>query len=148
MPPKPQPEKTKNKLDCVGYIYLIGGASAVKLGFSIHPQKRLHQLSRWQGELSRIALYKGTLGYEQWLHKLLHNTGKYLSEEWYPIARKVEIINILHICHSQGVAAAARYSREQNHQANIRAVTDSELFRCIEAQKITPITRLGALRTG
>jgi hypothetical protein len=80
----------------LGNIYLFDdNLNAVKLGFTNNIEKRLKNLQRWEGELSVICFIKSTLYKEKSLHKLLHSTGAFFGEEWYPRRRKDEIVELL-----------------------------------------------------
>lgn len=76
-----------------GHIYLMEtNKGDIKVGYSVHPQKRLAALQRYPGEMHILATKKGTMDEEQELHAKLHNTGLSLGVEWYPAERKDEIL--------------------------------------------------------
>jgi hypothetical protein len=87
--------KSKNYED-KGLIYLFeSNLGVLKLGFTKNVNQRLKGLQRWDGELSVIDVVKGTIRKEKNIHKILHATGDYYGEEWYPISRKEEILQVL-----------------------------------------------------
>jgi hypothetical protein len=87
--------KETNRKKKQGYIYLLEGSNALKLGYSTNVSQRLKALNRWKGELDIVAKVKGTINKEKTLHSILHNTGDYLGDEWYPVYRKHEILALL-----------------------------------------------------
>lgn len=93
----PITKKTTNKAVKQGYIYLFEGNNILKLGYSVTVNQRLRNLSRWKGELELVKKIKGTITQEKSLHSLLHSTGDYCGDEWYPIYRKHEIIQLMDI---------------------------------------------------
>jgi hypothetical protein len=90
-----KPSSKKRGKTQQGYIYLFEGGNALKLGFTANVQQRLKTLSRWDGELELILYRKGSITVEQNIHRHLHRTGDFLGDEWYPLSRKFEIMQIL-----------------------------------------------------
>lgn len=87
---------TSGVVKSFGNIYLIeDNFSLLKLGFTNNIDKRVKALQRWDGELSVVCFIKSTLYKEKQLHKLLHSTGLFFGEEWYPKTRKEEILELL-----------------------------------------------------
>ena len=87
--------KSRNYED-KGLIYLFeSNLGVLKLGFTKNVNQRLKGLQRWDGELSVIDVVKGTIRGEKNIHKILHATGDYYGEEWYPTSRKEEILQVL-----------------------------------------------------
>lgn len=87
-------QKTKRKNNR-GYIYLFEGSNVLKLGYTKNVLSRLKQLSRWQGELELVASVISTIDKEKSLHQTLHLTGDYFGDEWYPLYRKNEILQLM-----------------------------------------------------
>ena len=87
-------QKTKQKNNS-GYIYLFEGSNVLKLGYTKNVLSRLKQLSRWQGELELVASVISTIDKEKSLHQTLHLTGDYFGDEWYPLYRKNEILQLM-----------------------------------------------------
>ena len=77
------------------FIYLLEGGCCLKLGYSTNIKQRIKTLSRWTDELELIFSRKGTMIEEKAIHKSLHISGDYLGDEWYPVYRKNEILNLL-----------------------------------------------------
>lgn len=79
-----------------GFIYVFESSlSLLKVGFTKNIKNRLKQLQRWDGELTIVDVIQATIYKEKNLHKLLHATGDYFGDEWYPINRKTEITTII-----------------------------------------------------
>jgi hypothetical protein len=88
--------KTKSGFIPLGFIYLFeSNLGILKVGFTKNIKTRLNQLQRWDGELTIVDVIQGSIQEEKELHKLLHATGNYFGDEWYPIDRKTEIVTIL-----------------------------------------------------
>jgi uncharacterized protein (DUF1015 family) len=58
-------------------------------------EKRLKMLQRWEGEFKIITKRRSTITREKMLHRKLHKIGEYFGEEWYPLYRKEEIIDLI-----------------------------------------------------
>jgi hypothetical protein len=82
-----------------GYIYLFESncTQLLKLGFSTDVKSTLTSLSRWDGELSLIASKRSSLDKEQYYHRCLKKHGLYYGQEWYPLDRKEEILNLVFV---------------------------------------------------
>jgi len=89
---KVKSEKTKKVKT---YIYLFSNSQVLKLGYSTNPENRIKQLQRWEGELEVLNIVEGTLPQEKQLHSLLHQVGDSFGDEWYPIYRENEILNLM-----------------------------------------------------
>lgn len=98
------PDFTKNKeltskkqiYSPKGLIYLFESSlSVLKLGFTKNVRQRMEQLQRWGGELTIVDVVEGTIYKEKEIHKILHSTGDFYGDEWYPLSRKQEICDIL-----------------------------------------------------
>jgi predicted transcriptional regulator len=97
-PNKPIIQRKKKKIERKqGYIYLFEGINVLKLGFSTDVETRLKTLSRWEDELEIIAKKKGTITKEKSIHSILHQTGDYFGDEWYPLYRKHEILQLMDV---------------------------------------------------
>ena len=77
------------------YIYLLEGKDILKLGYSTNVGRRIKDLSRWEGEFKLVTTVKGDVQKEKYFHRLLHNTGEFSGEEWYPLHRKQEILDLI-----------------------------------------------------
>lgn len=87
---------SKQMYKSVGFIYLFESSlNLLKLGFTKNIKSRLKQLQRWNGELTIINIIEGSVYKEKEIHKILHATGEYFGDEWYPTDRKNEILTIL-----------------------------------------------------
>ena len=86
---------TKKKKPKKGYIYLFEASNFLKLGYSCNVENRLRALSRWENELEIVATIKGEIHLERSMHSVLHKTGDYLGDEWYPSYRKHEILQLM-----------------------------------------------------
>jgi hypothetical protein len=82
-----------------GYVYLLEGVDVLKVGFSTNIKNRIKTLQRWGGELSLLMQIKGDIPLERRLHSELHKTGKYFGDEWYPLSRRKEIIDLMAVQH-------------------------------------------------
>jgi hypothetical protein len=98
------PDFTKNKVVInkkqnytpKGLIYLFESSlGLLKLGFTKNVKQRLNDLKRWEGELTILDVVEGTIYKEKEIHKILHTTGDFYGDEWYPLSRKQEICDIL-----------------------------------------------------
>jgi len=89
---KVKSEKTKKVKT---YIYLFSNSQVLKLGYSTNPENRIKQLQRWEGELEVLNIVEGTLPQEKQLHSLLHQVVDSFGDEWYPIYRENEILNLM-----------------------------------------------------
>jgi hypothetical protein len=98
------PDFTKNKkltskkqiYSPKGLIYLFESSlNILKLGFTKNVRQRIGQLQRWDGELTIVDVIESTIYKEKEIHKILHTTGDFFGDEWYPLSRKQEICNIL-----------------------------------------------------
>jgi hypothetical protein len=93
---KAQPKKDVKSPNSEGFIYLFESELKVlKLGFSTNVERRFRELQRWRGELVILEVVKGAIKEEGNIHKLLHSSGEYLGDEWYPIHRKDEILRLM-----------------------------------------------------
>ncbi|QIW88451.1 hypothetical protein [Pseudanabaena phage PA-SR01] len=86
-----------------GLLYLFESKLGIlKLGFTKNIRQRVSQLQRWENELTIVNVVEGSIYKEKELHKILHATGEFFGDEWYPITRKEEIINMLQNIYSRG----------------------------------------------
>ena len=88
---------TKEKRAKQGYLYLLDSGTVLKLGYTANVEKRIRAIERWDGELELIATIRGTINLEQAIHRYLRATGEYYGNEWYPVSRKAEILNVLNL---------------------------------------------------
>lgn len=83
-----------------GVIYLVGNDQHCKLGYTQDLPKRLKQLQRWPGEIRIFHQIPGNPQMEQQLHQKARTSGLYCggrSGEWYPIARRYELIRMMNM---------------------------------------------------
>ena len=93
----------KKQYSPTGLIYLFESKLGIlKLGFTKNIKQRISQLQRWENELSIVNVVEGSIYREKELHKILHATGEFFGDEWYPITRKEEILNMLQDVYSRG----------------------------------------------
>ncbi|UQS94931.1 hypothetical protein Pam2_51 [Pseudanabaena phage Pam2] len=89
-------EAKRKEYNPKGLIYLFESElNLLKLGFTKNVKQRMSQLQRWERELTVLDVVEGTIYKEKEIHKILHATGEFYGDEWYPINRKQEILQIL-----------------------------------------------------